>query len=105
MGEQQHEGMAPLLEPAVLVADNCERCRGTAFVVKVGAPDGLVSQEPWAGRDPLASDVPKNTEPCPDCNGQGRTLREVPLSEFVQMAGAVMQRFQAPSPSELRRGA
>jgi|SRR4051812_16458097 DnaJ-class molecular chaperone len=100
--EQQHDGVAPLLEPAVLVSDNCERCRGTGFLVPTGK--ALFDLAPWDGRDPAASDVPNSTVPCPDCGGTGRLVREVALSEFVQMAGESMSRYRAPSPSELRGG-
>lgn len=107
---RQHDGVAPLMEPAVLLVTNCEGCRGTGFVVKRD-PDASVgpgedpNDPPWAGRDPLATDVPNNTVPHEDCDGSGRVVQEVLLSEFVQMAGAITFRYSAPSPSEVRRGA
>jgi hypothetical protein len=98
--ERQHDGVAPLLEPAVIVVDNCEGCRGTGYrVSRAGGSDA-----PWDGRDPVATDVPNNTVPHEDCDGSGRVAREVPLSEFVEMAAGVTLRYQAPSPSEVRRG-
>lgn len=101
----QHEGSAPLMEPAVLVVTNCEGCRGTGFVVKRPGDKGdPFVYVPWEGRDPLAADVPNNTVPHEDCDGSGRVVREVLLSEFVQMAGAVTSRYSAPSPSEVRGG-
>jgi hypothetical protein len=104
---RQHDGVAPLMEPAVLLVTNCEGCRGTGYLVsRVGGHDA-----PWDGRDSLTTDVPNNTVPHteehdPDghCDGSGRVVREVLLSEFVQMAGAVTFRYSAPSPSEVRSG-
>jgi hypothetical protein len=104
-GERQHDGVAPLLEPAVLVVTNCEGCRGTGFVV-MQAGRGIVreGEPPWDGRDPLAADVPKQTVPHEDCDGSGRVVQEMLLSEFVQLAGGVTFRYSAPSPSEVRGG-
>ena len=104
--QQQHEGVSPLLEPAVIVVDNCKDCHGTGFrviqpgrgIVRDGAP-------PWDGRDPLATDVPNNTEPCGECEGAGRIAEEVTLSDFAQMLATRTFRIAAPSPSEMRRGA
>lgn len=96
----QVDGHAPLLEPAVLVSENCPDCRGTGFrvVVRGSTPSEL----PWAGRDPLKQDMPKNTVPCEHCEGQGRQLREVPVSELAQLMNVSTQRPRSPSPSELR---
>ena len=97
-GSEQAEGHAPLLEAAVLVSENCPSCRGTGYrVLRTGGHDA-----PWSGRDPLASDVPKNTGPCADCEGSGRTVREVPVSEFAQLAQQSLRPPRVPSPSELR---
>lgn len=101
--QQQHDGVAPLLEPAVLVVTNCGgKCRGTGFVV---TKPGGGTEAPWELRDPLATDMPNHTEPCPTCDGSGRVVSEMLLSEFVELIGSKSLRLSAPSPSEVRRGA
>jgi hypothetical protein len=97
-GSDQVDGHAPLLEPAVLVSENCEPCRGTGYrVVRTGGSDA-----PWEGQDLTVPDVPNNTVPCEDCDSAGRQVREVPLSEFVQLAAQIGVGPRVPSPSELR---
>lgn len=97
--QQQVEGLAPLLEPAVLVSQNCPECRGTGFRVVKGA----ATEAPWLRASADVMDVPRRTVRCERCEGGGREVSEVPISEFVQL----LQRSReahSPSPSELRRG-
>lgn len=100
----QHEGHAPLLEPAVLVSENCPDCRGTGFKVVTG----LAAETPWAKQDRDAQDVPRSTTPCGRCEGAGREVREVPLSELMQLLSQsqeqARQAARVASPSELRGG-
>jgi hypothetical protein len=65
----------PLSEPAVLVSQNCERCGGTGGSTALG---------------------------CSRCDGSGRVVSEVPLSEFLQLLGQRQQATFAVSVSQLR---
>jgi DnaJ-class molecular chaperone len=69
-------GHQPLMEPAVLVTENCPDCRGTG----VGAD-----------------------EPCPMCEGSGRVVSEVPMSVAYAQMQACAARATAPPPSMLRQ--
>ncbi len=69
----------PLLEPCLLISDNCRACRGTAEL-----PNGA---------------------PCEDCNGSGREVREMPLSAAWELAQGAHARLVAPPPSALREAA
>lgn len=69
--------MQPLLEPAVLVSENCPDCHGTGEREGEGA--------------------------CGRCDGDGRELHEVPLSEFHTMMQDAQRRVTAPPPSVLRQ--
>lgn len=75
------EGHQPLLEPAVLVTENCDDCRGT------GLEDRL------------------DGGPCGKCEGSGRLVSEVPMSIAYRMMADHSERATAPPPSELRRQA
>lgn len=77
----QHDGHQPLLEPAVLLSENCPECIGT----------GQIQNGPRAGGA------------CDHCDGAGRQVREVPLSEVWTMMQTAHARVVAPPPSELRR--
>jgi hypothetical protein len=101
----QVDGHAPLLEAAVLVSQNCEPCRGTGYRVRSTRPVASGHDPigaPWDGRDAATPDVPTNTVPCEDCEGAGRQVHEVPLSELAQMLQQAATGPRAPSPSELR---
>lgn len=96
---EQTDGHAPLLEPALLVSENCPECRGTGYKVVLGNGDTV---SPWLSADALSLDAPRKTTPCDRCEGAGREVREVPLSEVARMLHGAMQRYAPPSPSELR---
>lgn len=68
----------PLPFPAALVNENCPECKGTGTRV-ARAPD----------------------HPCDYCEGTGRSLREVPLDEFWEMAQRAHAERIAPPPSRL----
>jgi DnaJ-class molecular chaperone len=70
----------PLREPAVLLSENCPECRGTGQMY-----------EPH-----------RNSWPCGRCDGAGREVREVPLSEVWEMAQASHAAVIAPPPSMTR---
>lgn len=70
----------PLLQPAILVSENCPECQGT-------------------GED-RKSPVPHH--PCDRCEGSGREVREVPMSEAFEMLREQHLRITEPPPSELR---
>lgn len=67
----------PLLEPAVLVSENCSECRGTGVV---GEPE----------------------VECAACEGAARVVNEVPMSEAWEMMRSAHARLVAPPPSALR---
>jgi DnaJ-class molecular chaperone len=94
----ESEGHAPLLEAAVLVSENCPDCRGTGYRVK----QGEVDVPPWDGRDPSVPDVPNRTVECSRCEGAGREVREVPLTELRQMLQGAAAGFAPLAPSEMR---
>jgi hypothetical protein len=75
----------PLLEPALLVSDNCTACHGTG--------DGTGETE--GGRAAL----------CTHCEGSGREVREMPVSAAFEMARQSYERLTAPPPSAVREQA
>lgn len=77
----QHEGHPPLLEAAVLLSENCLLCKGTGRIQPGQPLEGAV---------------------CHECDGAGRQVREVPLSELWPMAQQAHARVVAPPPSALR---
>jgi len=77
---------SPLLEPAVLVSENCSECGGTGYLIggrKV--TDTATRQRIMADLEAERPVSPVRDAPCQNCETTGRVLREVPLSEFVQM--------------------
>lgn len=72
------DGHQPLLEPALIVSENCPECRGTGVL-----PGDLV---------------------CDTCGGTARLVHEVPMSEAWEMMQSAHARAVAPPPSILREG-
>lgn len=70
----------PLLEPGLLVTDNCTACRGT----------GRLADEETV---------------CGDCGGSGREVTEMPLAQAFERAQAQAQALVAPTPTMARAAA